>query len=113
MQCNPNRDLLALGRRQHRVRPVPRNAGRRGSGTAANEAAGAQKRFAGLFAAGILLVAVLLLLGWIERIPQPVLAAIAVSLAMLLLKSLASPRLSVLGGSVRMITSASSALRTL
>ena len=40
------------GRRQHRVRPVPRNAGRRGSGTAANEAAGAQTRFAGLFAAG-------------------------------------------------------------
>ncbi|HLQ09601.1 MAG TPA: SulP family inorganic anion transporter [Steroidobacteraceae bacterium] len=143
-EVQPNRDLLALGAANivsGLFHGTPVGAGY--SGTAANEAAGAQTRFAGLFAAGILLVAVLSLLGWIERIPQPVLAAIvihavsrtlrisvfrhyflwqrdrlvvvaavlavmifgvldgllaaiAVSLAMLL-KSLASPRLSVLG----------------
>ena len=143
-EVQPNRDLLALGAANivsGLFHGTPVGAGY--SGTAANAAAGAQTRFAGLFAAGILLVAVLSLLGWIERIPQPVLAAIvihavsrtvrisvfsdyfrwrqdrlvvvaavlavmifgvldgllaaiAVSLAMLL-KSLASPRLSVLG----------------
>jgi MFS superfamily sulfate permease-like transporter len=143
-EVRPNRDLLALGAANivsGLFHGTPVGAGY--SGTAANAAAGAQTRFAGLFAAGILLVAVLSLLGWIERIPQPVLAAIvihavskslrinvfrhyflwqrdrlvvvaavlavtifgvldgllaaiAVSLAMLL-RSLASPRLSVLG----------------
>jgi MFS superfamily sulfate permease-like transporter len=143
-EVQPNRDLLALGAANivsGLFHGTPVGAGY--SGTAANAAAGAQTRFAGLFAAGILLVAVLSFLGWIERIPQPVLAAIvihavskslrisvfsdyfrwrqdrlvvvaavlavmifgvldgllaaiAVSLAMLL-KSLASPRLSVLG----------------
>jgi MFS superfamily sulfate permease-like transporter len=143
-EVQPNRDLLALGAANivsGLFHGTPVGAGY--SGTAANAAAGAQTRLAGLFAAGILLVVVLLFLGWIERIPQPVLAAIvihavskslrisvfrhyflwqrdrlvvvaavlavtifgvldgllaaiAVSLAMLL-KSLASPRLSVLG----------------
>ncbi len=143
-EVQPNRDLLALGAANivsGLFQGMPVGAGY--SGTAANAAAGAQTRFAGVFAAGILLVAVLSLLGWIERIPQPVLAAIvihavsktlrvnvfrhyflwrrdrlvvvaavlavmifgvlegllaaiAVSLAMLL-RSLASPRLSVLG----------------
>jgi MFS superfamily sulfate permease-like transporter len=48
------------------------------SGSSANEAAGAQSRFAGLFAAVIVLALVLVFLRWIERIPQPVLAAIVI-----------------------------------
>ncbi|HUE49283.1 MAG TPA: SulP family inorganic anion transporter [Steroidobacteraceae bacterium] len=78
-ELQPNRDLLALGAANMvsgLFHGTPVGAGY--SGTAANAAAGAQTRFAGLFAAGILLVAVLSLLGWIERIPQPVLAAIVI-----------------------------------
>jgi MFS superfamily sulfate permease-like transporter len=140
----PNRDLLALGVANlvsGLLHGTPVGAGY--SATSANAAAGAQSRLAGLLAALTVLVLVLLLLPWIERIPQPVLAAIvihavsrslrpgvlsnyfrwgrdrlivvsavlavmifgvlegllaaiALSLAMLL-KSLASPRLSVLG----------------
>jgi len=143
-EVQPNRDLLAFGAANivsGLFQGTPVAAGY--SGTAANAAAGAQSRFAGLFAAGIVLVLVLLFLRWIERIPEPVLAAIVIhavskslrisvfrdyfrwrrdrlvvvaavlavmifgvlngllaaiafSLAMLL-KSLASPRLSVLG----------------
>src|SRR6266478_2343999 len=143
-EVQPNRDLLAFGVANivsGLFQGTPVAAGY--SGTAANAAAGAQSRFAGLFAAGIVLVLVLLFLRWIERIPEPVLAAIVIhavskslrisvfrdyfrwqrdrlvvvaavlavmifgvlngllaaiafSLAMLL-KSLASPRLSVLG----------------
>ena len=48
------------------------------SATSANEAAGAQSRLAGLYAAAVVLVLVLLFLRWIERIPQPVLAAIVI-----------------------------------
>jgi MFS superfamily sulfate permease-like transporter len=48
------------------------------SGTSANEAAGAQSRAAGLYAAATVLALVLLFLPWIERIPAPVLAAIVI-----------------------------------
>jgi MFS superfamily sulfate permease-like transporter len=48
------------------------------SGTSANEAAGAQSRAAGLYAAATVLALVLLFLPWIERIPDPVLAAIVI-----------------------------------
>jgi MFS superfamily sulfate permease-like transporter len=75
----PNRDLLALGVANvvsGLLQGTPVGAGY--SGTSANAAAGAQSRAAGLYAAGVVLVLVLLLLGWIERIPQPVLAAIVI-----------------------------------
>src|SRR6202035_5182541 len=75
----PNRDLLALGAANivsGLLQGTPVGAGY--SGTAANAAAGAQSRLAGLFAAGIVLVLVLLFLRWIERIPEPVLAAIVI-----------------------------------
>ncbi len=143
-EVRPNRDLLALGVANivcGLLQATPVGAGY--SGTSANVAAGARSRRAGLLTAGVVLLAVLLFLRWIERIPQPALAAIvihavsksmrpgvfrdyfrwrrdqlvvvssvlavmifgvlngllvaiALSLAMLL-KSLASPRLSVLG----------------
>jgi MFS superfamily sulfate permease-like transporter len=48
------------------------------SATSANDAAGAQSRMAGLYAAATVLVLVLLFLRWIERIPEPVLAAIVI-----------------------------------
>jgi SulP family sulfate permease len=48
------------------------------SGTSANEAAGAQSRAAGVYAAATVLALVLLFLPWIERIPEPVLAAIVI-----------------------------------
>ena len=73
----PNRDLLALGVANlvsGLLQGTPVGAGY--SGTSANEAAGARSRAAGLAAAAIILVLVLLFLRWIERIPEPVLAAI-------------------------------------
>lgn len=75
----PNRDLLALGVANvvsGLFHGTPVGAGY--SGTSANEAAGAQTRLAGLIAAGLVLALVLLLLPWIERIPEPVLAAIVI-----------------------------------
>src|SRR5262249_37990618 len=48
------------------------------SAPSANEAAGARSRVAGLAAALVVLVAVLVFLPWIERIPQPALAAIVI-----------------------------------
>jgi sulfate permease, SulP family len=75
----PNRDLLALGAANAvagLLQGTPVGAGY--SATSANEAAGASSRFAGLTAAGVVLVLVLLFLPWIERIPQPVLAAIVI-----------------------------------
>ncbi|HLW24261.1 MAG TPA: SulP family inorganic anion transporter [Steroidobacteraceae bacterium] len=75
----PNRDLIALGVANvvaGLVHGTPVGAGY--SGTSANEAAGAQSRFAGLTAAALLLIAVWLLVPWIERIPEPVLAAIVI-----------------------------------
>jgi SulP family sulfate permease len=48
------------------------------SGTSANDAAGAHSRFSGLTAAAVVGVLVLLFLPWIERIPEPVLAAVVI-----------------------------------
>ncbi len=78
-EVQPNRDLLAFGVANvvsGLFQGTPVGAGY--SGTSANEAAGAQSRFAGLFAAAIVLALVLVFLRWIERIPQPVLAAIVI-----------------------------------
>jgi MFS superfamily sulfate permease-like transporter len=75
----PNRDLLALGVANlvsGLFQGTPVGAGY--SGTSANDAAGARSRLAGLSAAAIILVLVLLFLPWIERIPEPVLAAIVI-----------------------------------
>ena len=75
----PNRDLIALGIANAvagLLQGTPVGAGY--SATSANEAAGAGSRYAGLTAAGVVLLAVLVFLPWIERIPQPVLAAIVI-----------------------------------
>jgi len=75
----PNRDLLALGVANlvsGALQGTPVGAGY--SGTAANEAAGAQSRLAGVAAAAVVLLLVVLFLRWIERIPAPVLAAIVI-----------------------------------
>jgi MFS superfamily sulfate permease-like transporter len=75
----PNRDLLALGISNvvaGLLQGTPVGAGY--SGTSANEAAGARSRWAGLCAAAVALLLVLLFLPWIERIPAPVLAAIVI-----------------------------------
>jgi MFS superfamily sulfate permease-like transporter len=75
----PNRDLIALGIANvvsGAFHGTPVGAGY--SGTSANEAAGAQSRAAGLYAAATVLALVLLFLPWIERIPDPVLAAIVI-----------------------------------
>ena len=74
-----NRDLLVFGVANvlsGLLHGMPLGAGY--SGTSANEAAGARSRVAGLVAAGCVLLMVLLLLRWIERIPEPVLAAIVI-----------------------------------
>jgi MFS superfamily sulfate permease-like transporter len=78
-QVQPNRDLVALGVANlvsGALQGTPVGAGY--SGTSANDAAGAQSRLAGLCAAGTVLLLVLLFLKWIERIPEPVLAAIVI-----------------------------------
>jgi MFS superfamily sulfate permease-like transporter len=75
----PNRDLIALGVANvvsGAFHGTPVGAGY--SGTSANEAAGAQSRAAGLYAAATVLALVLVFLPWIERIPAPVLAAIVI-----------------------------------
>ncbi|WP_233511203.1 SulP family inorganic anion transporter [Dyella psychrodurans] len=75
----PNRDLLVLGVANvlcGLLHGMPVGAGY--SGTSANEAAGAQSRLAGLVAGASVLLMVLLLLRWIERIPEAVLAAIVI-----------------------------------
>ncbi|MFC5581473.1 SulP family inorganic anion transporter [Rhodanobacter terrae] len=75
----PDRDLLVLGvanALSGLLHGMPLGAGY--SATSANEAAGARSRLAGLVAAGSVLLMVLLLLRWIERIPEPVLAAIVI-----------------------------------
>ena len=74
-----NRDLLVIGLANALsglLHGMPLGAGY--SGTSANEAAGARSRLAGLVAAATILLLVLLLLRWIERIPEPVLAAIVI-----------------------------------
>jgi MFS superfamily sulfate permease-like transporter len=75
----PNRDLIALGMANvvsGAFHGTPVGAGY--SGTSANEAAGAQSRAAGLYAAATVLVFVILFLPLIERIPEPVLAAVVI-----------------------------------
>ncbi len=75
----PNRDLVAFGVANviaGLLQGTPVGAGY--SGTSANEAAGARSRLAGLIAAAVVLLLVLIFLRWIERIPEPVLAAIVI-----------------------------------
>jgi sulfate permease, SulP family len=75
----PNRDLVALGIANlvsGLFHGTPVGAGY--SGSSANDAAGAQSRASGLLAAVIILALVLVCLPFIERIPQPVLAAIVI-----------------------------------
>jgi sulfate permease, SulP family len=75
----PNRDLWAFGVANlvsGLFHGTPVGAGY--SATSANDAAGAQSRLAGLTAAAVVLVLVLAFLGWIERIPEPSLAAIVI-----------------------------------
>ncbi len=75
----PNRDLVALGVANvlsGLFHGTPVGAGY--SGSSANDAAGARSRAAGLLAALIILLLVLLCLPYIERIPAPVLAAIVI-----------------------------------
>jgi MFS superfamily sulfate permease-like transporter len=75
----PNRDLIAFGianALSGLLQGSPVGAGY--SATSANEAAGAQSRLAGLIAAAVVLILVLLFLPFIERIPEPVLAAIVI-----------------------------------
>ena len=77
--AQPNRDLIALGLANvvsGAFHGTPVGAGY--SGTSANEAIGAQSRAAGLYAAATVLALVLLFLPWIERIPDPILAAIVI-----------------------------------
>ncbi|MFC5742203.1 SulP family inorganic anion transporter [Dyella tabacisoli] len=74
-----NRDLAALGVANivsGLFHGMPVGAGY--SATSANDAAGARSRLSGLVAAGTVLLMVWLLLPWIERIPEPVLAAIVI-----------------------------------
>jgi SulP family sulfate permease len=78
-EVQPNRDLLALGIANAvagLLQGTPVGAGY--SATSANEAAGATSRYAGLTAAAVVLLMVLVFLRWIERIPEPVLAAIVI-----------------------------------
>lgn len=78
-QVAPNRDLIALGAANLMsglFHGMPVGAGY--SATSANEAAGAQSRFAGWCAALAAFFVVLTLLPEIELIPQPVLAAIVI-----------------------------------
>jgi MFS superfamily sulfate permease-like transporter len=75
----PNRELWALGLSNlvaGLLHGTPVGAGY--SGTSANEAAGAQSRRAGLYAAAVVLLLVWAFRAWIERIPQPVLAAVVI-----------------------------------
>jgi MFS superfamily sulfate permease-like transporter len=74
-----NRDLFALGCANlvsGLLRGMPVGAGY--SATSANEAAGAQSRRAGLYAAAIIALAVWLLLPQLARTPEAVLAAIVI-----------------------------------
>jgi SulP family sulfate permease len=75
----PNRDLAALGVSNlvsGLFQGMPVGAGY--SATTANEAAGATGRLAGLWALATVVVVVAALLPWIERTPEPVLAAVVI-----------------------------------
>ncbi|VVE87187.1 SulP family inorganic anion transporter [Pandoraea bronchicola] len=74
-----NRDLVALGCANlvsGLLHGMPVGAGY--SATSANEAAGAQTRLAGLCAAAVIALIVLMLLPQLSRTPEPVLAAIVI-----------------------------------
>jgi len=76
---SPDRDLLAFGvanLASGLFHGMPVGAGY--SGTSANEAAGAQSRFAAWYGAAVVLALLVLFLPWIERTPEPVLAAIVI-----------------------------------
>jgi MFS superfamily sulfate permease-like transporter len=76
---SPDRDLLALGvanLASGLFQGMPVGAGY--SGTSANEAAGAQSRFAAWYGAAVVLALLLLFLPQIARTPEPVLAAIVI-----------------------------------
>jgi MFS superfamily sulfate permease-like transporter len=78
-RVDANRDLMALGAANllsGMFHGMPVGAGY--SATSANEVAGAQSRAAGLVACAVVGLAVWLLLPWIERTPQPLLAAIVI-----------------------------------
>jgi len=78
-RVQPNRDLVALGVANVAaglMQGTPVGAGY--SATSANEAAGATSRWSGLIAALTVLMLVLAFLRFIERIPEPVLAAIVI-----------------------------------
>ncbi|MPM70639.1 putative sulfate transporter [bioreactor metagenome] len=75
----PNRDLVALGLSNivsSLFQGMPVGAGY--SATSANEVAGAQSKAAGLITAVVIAALLWLCLPWIERIPQPLLAAIVI-----------------------------------
>jgi len=79
-RVSPNRDLWAIGLSNlisGLLHGAPVGAGY--TGTSANEAAGAKSRLAGLYAAAIVVVLVWVFLRWIERIPQPILAAVVIN----------------------------------
>ncbi|WP_280189300.1 SulP family inorganic anion transporter [Delftia sp. PS-11] len=78
-RVDANRDLMALGAANllsGLFQGMPVGAGY--SATSANEVAGAQSRAAGLVACAVVGLAVWLLLPWIERTPEPLLAAIVI-----------------------------------
>lgn len=76
---SPNRDLLALGAANVAsavFQGLPVGAGY--SASSANEVAGARSKAAGLVACAVVALLVWQLLPWMERIPEPVLAAIVI-----------------------------------
>ena len=76
----PDRELRALGLANIAsalVQGMPVGSGL--SASAANEAAGAQSRAAGVIAASALAVLVLVAMPWVALLPQPVLAAVVVA----------------------------------
>ncbi len=78
-EVQPNRDLLALGVANilcGLLQGTPVGAGY--SATSANAAAGARSPLAGLYSGAVVLALVLLSLRWVERIPEPALAAIVI-----------------------------------
>ncbi len=82
-EINPNRTLMALGAANLLSSlggGMPVGAGF--SASSANEAAGAQSRFAGLFAAGAIIVMMLVAGTYIAKLPEPVLAAVVISALM-------------------------------
>jgi MFS superfamily sulfate permease-like transporter len=78
-EIEPNRELIAFGTANFvsgLFHGTPVGAGY--SGTSANVVSGARSRLAGVSAAVVVLILVLLFLPWIERIPGPALAAIVI-----------------------------------